>query len=57
VTLTRMTDTLAWNITSSDVHFEKSRHIGGSFVLMVVGHSGIEPETSVLSGLRSNLLS
>jgi hypothetical protein len=23
----------------------------------VVGHSGLEPETSVLSGLRSNLLS
>jgi len=22
-----------------------------------VGHSGLEPETSVLSGLRSNLLS
>lgn len=24
---------------------------------MVVGHSGLEPETSVLSGLRSNQLS
>ena len=24
---------------------------------VVVGHSGLEPETSVLSGLRSNLLS